>query len=75
MQRALVAMLGHERARLFEEVGEFGRAHLARGHGEVAMMNRAEAAEVALDGNVVRRVREDHRRPLVRQQRRIGLLV
>ena len=42
----------------FEECREFRLAHLAATHREVAMMNAAEAADMAVDGDVVGRIGE-----------------
>ena len=44
-----------------EKGGEFGAVHLARGHRERAMVDRAEAARVTIDRHIVGRVGEHHR--------------
>ena len=43
---------------LVEKVGEFGAIHLARGHREGVVVDRAEAACVTVDRHVVGRVGE-----------------
>jgi hypothetical protein len=43
---------------LAEKVGEFGAIHLARGHREGVVVDRAEAACVTVDRHVVGRVGE-----------------
>ena len=43
--------------------------HLARSHGELAMLDGARAADVAIDRHIVRRIREDHLRLLAVHQR------
>jgi hypothetical protein len=43
----------------FEECCELGLGHLAAGHHKFAMANAAEAADVAVNGNVVRRIGKD----------------
>jgi hypothetical protein len=45
-------------ANLAEKGGEFRPVHLAGGHWEREMMDRPEAARVAIDFDVVRRVGE-----------------
>ena len=45
--------------RLLQEAGELLPAHLARGEGEVAMVDGAETADMAVDRHVVGRVGED----------------
>ena len=46
--------------------------HLARGHGELAVLDPAGAADVAVDRHVVGRVGEDHLRALVAEQPVVG---
>ena len=43
MDRTVDAVVGKESKDGFEEGGEFRLAHLAAAHGEVAMMNAAQA--------------------------------
>src|SRR3984893_17316954 len=51
------------------EKGNEGRlVHLPRGHREWAMVDRAEAAHMALDRHVERRVAEDHTSALLAHQ-------
>src|SRR5262249_11033892 len=44
-----------------EKGGKFGAVHLARGHREWAMVDRAEATGVSIDRHIVGRVGEHHR--------------
>ena len=73
MQRAIDAEGREVATRLVEKGGEFGPIHLARGHRERAMMDRAETAHVTFDRQVVGRVGEHHRGRFVAQQRSEGL--
>ena len=41
-----------------QEIREFGLAHLATAHGKIAMTNATEATDVAVDHDIVWRVRE-----------------
>ena len=59
----------------FEECGEFRLAHLAATHREVAMTNAAEAADMAIDGDVVGRIGEHEFRLGAREQLVVGGLV
>ena len=52
--------------------GKFGIRHLTRRHGELSVLDFAEAANVARDRNVVGRVGKDHLRSLVTEQSLIG---
>ena len=51
-----------------QEGGELARRHLARGHGELAVLDPARAADVAVDLHVVGRIGEDHPRLLAVHQ-------
>ena len=42
--------------------------HLARGHGELAVLHRAGAADMAVDRHVVGRIGEDHLRQVAAEQ-------
>ena len=59
-------------ANLTEKGGEFDGVHLARGHREGAMVDRAEAAGVTVDRHVVGRVGEGRRGTLLAHQHREG---
>jgi hypothetical protein len=41
-----------------QELLEFGRGHLARRHLELAVLDRAETSDMAIDRNIVGSVRE-----------------
>ena len=56
MDRTVDRVLGEEAKNRFQECRELGLAHLAPAHREVAMMNVAKSADMALDGDVVRRI-------------------
>ena len=60
VQGPVEAVMGHEAERGAQEACEPGRVHLARRHGELAVLHRAEAADVARYGDVVGRVGEGH---------------
>ena len=47
---------GHVAERVREEGGELGFAHLTRCKGELAVLDRAEAADIAINRDVVGRV-------------------
>ena len=55
-----------------QEPREFLPGHLARRHGELAMLDRAAAAYVAVDFHVVGRVREHRARLFVRHEEFVG---
>ncbi len=61
VQRAVKAEFREVAASLAEKGGEFGPVHLARGHREWPVMDRAEAARVTVDPHVVGRVGDDRR--------------
>src|ERR1700730_11830910 len=61
VQRAVEAERGEGAKSLAEKGSEFGLVHLARGHREGAMVDRAEAARVTVDPYVVGRIGEDCR--------------
>ena len=48
----------HVRENGLEKVLEFGRGHLAGGHLELAVLDRAEASDMAIDRDIVWRVRK-----------------
>jgi hypothetical protein len=54
---------------------KFCPVHLAEAHRERAMVDRAEAARVALDRHIVGRVGEDHGGPFLAHQRREGFRI
>ena len=56
-----------------QERREFGRRHLAGGHGELAVLDGAKAADVAGNRHIVGRIGEHHLRPGVAEQLLIGL--
>ena len=72
MDRSLDAILGEEAKDRCEECREFRLAHLAAAHGEVAMTNAAEAADMAIDGNVVGRIGEHEFRLAACEQMIVG---
>ena len=53
-----------------EEGGELGLAHLAGSHGELAVADPPEPADMAVDRHVVGRVGEDESPPLAAMSRR-----
>src|SRR5438270_13905255 len=52
------------------KAGEFGSIHLARGHREGPMVDRAETTRMTIDRHIVGRIGEHHRGAFVAQQRR-----
>ncbi len=58
MDRSVDGILGETLKDRLQKGRELGLAHLAAAHGEVAMANPAEATDMAVDRNVVWRVRE-----------------
>ncbi len=75
VQRPGGAEGGQIAERLGKKSGEFGLAHLARGHRERAMVDRAETARMAVDLHIVGRIREDHHGALLAQQRGEGFRI
>ena len=65
VDRTIGAEGGEVAKSLAEKGGEFGRVHLARRHRKGAMMDRAEAARVTVNRNIIRRVGEHHRGALL----------
>ena len=59
-------------ARMAQEARERLRAHLARGHGELLVLDLAQAPRVPVDLHVVGWVRDDHLGHLAVQQTRVG---
>src|ERR1700737_4781964 len=72
VQRSRGTEGGKVAAGLGKKGGEFGLVHLARGHRERAVVDRAEAARMAVDFHVVRRGGKDHRGMFLAPQRREG---
>ena len=66
---------GKVAACLAEKAGEFGLAHLARSHRKRTMVDRPEAARMAVDWHVVGRVGEDHSGELLTHQHCEGLRI
>ena len=64
MKGAVGAVAREQRAGLPKEGSELYFVHLARGHRKLAMMDRAETGSMAVDGNVVRRIGENHHRAI-----------
>src|SRR5437588_5753824 len=58
MDRAVDGVLGEALKHRLQEIREFGLAHLATAHGKIAMTNATEAADIAVDHDIVWRVRE-----------------
>jgi hypothetical protein len=52
---------------------ELRLGHLAAGHREVLVLNRAESGHIARDRNVPRRIGEDRLRPLVAEKPDVAL--
>ena len=75
MDRTVDRVLGEKSKRRFEECREFCFAHLAAAHGEFAMTNAAEAADMAIDGDVVGRIGEHEFRLGAFEQLIVGGLV
>jgi hypothetical protein len=57
MDRVVNGIFGETIKDRLQEPRELDLAHLAAAHCELAMANAAEAADVAVDGDVVRRER------------------
>ena len=68
-------VLGKEIKYRFQEGREFRLAHLAGAHREFAMTNAAEAADMAIDRDVVRRIGEHKFRLGACEQLIVGGLV
>jgi hypothetical protein len=66
--QAIGAECGEVPQSLAEKGREFGLIHLARSHWERAMVDRAEAAGMAVDRHVVGRISERHRGAFLAQQ-------
>ena len=75
VQRSAGAEGGEVAAGLAEKSGEFGLAHLARGHRKRAMVDRPEAARMAVDFHVVRWVDENRSGAFLAHQRREGFRI
>src|SRR5207253_224527 len=58
MNRSVDGILGEALKHRLQEIREFGLAHLATAHGKIAMTNATEATDVAVDHDIVWRVRE-----------------
>jgi hypothetical protein len=66
---------GVKRQRTVQKVGELRRAHLARGHRKLSVTHRSEAARVAVDAHVIRRIGEHQIGLLPLHERGIGAWV
>src|SRR5260221_7085047 len=64
MDRAVDGVLGEALKHRLQEIREFGLAHLATAHGKIAMTNATEATDVAVDHDIVWRVRGHEIHPL-----------
>src|SRR5271170_2192979 len=69
VQRAVDAECSEVAESLAKKAGEFGSIHLARGHREGSMVDRAETTGMTIDRHIVGRVGEHQRRALLAQQR------
>ncbi len=58
---------------LLYEAGELGFAHLASRHGEVAMADLSEPADMSIDLHIAGRVGEDQLRAFAVEKARIGV--
>src|SRR5947208_7468049 len=58
MDRAINGVLGETLKHRFQKCDEFGLVHLAAAHGKIAMTNATEATDIAVDRDIVWRVRE-----------------
>src|ERR1700734_2972011 len=58
-----------------QERNVFRIAHLARSHGELAMMKRSIACGAAVDFHVVRSIRQDNCGPTLAHQNPVRLIV
>ena len=58
MDRAINGVLGEALEHRFQKCDEFGLVHLAAAHGKIAMTNATEATDIAVDRDIVWRVRE-----------------
>jgi hypothetical protein len=70
VQRAVEAECYEVAESLAKKAGEFGSIHLARGHRERPMVDRAETTRMPTDRHIVGRVGEHHRGALLAQKRR-----
>src|SRR5262249_56844771 len=59
VKRAVFTVIGTERERPGQKDNEFGRAHFARGHRELTVMDSAQPADVAFDWHVIGRIGEN----------------
>ena len=75
MDRAIEAVTGKQEKDPGEEGRELGDAHLATRHREVVVVNRSQTTDIALDGDVVRRVDESHRGFFVLHEDRVGVFL
>ena len=66
---------GEEPESARQELGELGLVHLARGHREFAMVDRAKPADMAIDRHIVWRIGKDHGGPVLLHQDTIGRYV
>src|SRR5438094_4745934 len=58
MDRAINGVLRETLKHRFQKCDEFGLVHLAAAHGKIAVANATEATDVAVDHDIVWRVRE-----------------
>ena len=75
MDRTVDGVLGKQAKYRSEECREFRLAHLAAAHREFAMTNAPEAADMAIDGDVVGRIGEHEFRLGAFEQLIVGGLV
>jgi hypothetical protein len=68
MDGAVGGMRGKIAEDRLEEARELGFGHFACGHGELAVLHRAEAADMAVDRNIVGGIGEYHLRTLISKQ-------
>ena len=72
VQRAVSTVARMQNQRPREKAGQLRFAHLTRGHRELTVSDRAQSANLAVDGHVVRRIREHRLGLLGAQKRRVG---
>jgi len=72
VDRAVDGVAGEVGEHGCQKARELGLAHLARGKGELAMLDGAEPANVAVDLHVVGRIGEHHLGAVAIKQKRVG---
>src|SRR5256885_16230186 len=72
MDRTIVGILAEKRKNLGQKMRELVLRHFPRGHGKLSMLDAPKAGNMAIDADIIGRIREDEVRAIVAHQKAVG---